>query len=268
MDEIASALGDASRWRIVELLSERPRTVGELASLTGLRQPQTTKHLQTLTRAGLVAVFPLGQRRVYAVDAPALRAFGQRLHDLAGTADEHAADRDVINRYLAAIEAETAQAQGAGWADGRTFAFDRELPASPEVVWQHWVDPELLATWWVPPTFTVTRCVLVPRRGGRALLEYQDSDGHAYLSRGRVHVARKPERLAFDLSVLDDDGAAMFTGQHVITLAATSAGTRLHLDLTLTDTTVSAVPAIAGIEPGWGQVLDHLTAVLTKGPSA
>ena len=48
MDEIAAALGDGARWRIVELLAERPRSVGELAELTGLRQPQTTKHLQTL----------------------------------------------------------------------------------------------------------------------------------------------------------------------------------------------------------------------------
>lgn len=268
MDQIASALGDPARWQIVELLSERPRSVGELATLTGLRQPQTTKHLQTLTRAGLVAMFPLGQRRVYAVEAPALRAFARRLGVLAESAEEHAGDRDVIARYLAAIEAEAALANGPGWADGRTFVFDRELPAPPGVVWQHWIDPELLAGWWVPPTFTVTNCVLTPRRGGRALLEYQDADGHRYRSRGHVHAATKPEHLAFDLSVLDDDGLPMFTGQYDVTLAAAPDGTRLHLDLILTDTTVSAVSAIAGIDPGWGQVLDHLTAVLTKGRSS
>ena len=45
MDEIASALADGARWRIVELLAERPWSVGELAEAAGLWQPQTTKHL-------------------------------------------------------------------------------------------------------------------------------------------------------------------------------------------------------------------------------
>ena len=31
MHQIASALGDDARWRMVELLAERPRSVGELA---------------------------------------------------------------------------------------------------------------------------------------------------------------------------------------------------------------------------------------------
>lgn len=268
MDPLLIALADPARWRLVSLLAERPRSVGVLAQLAKARQPQTTKHLQTLARVGLVAVFPLGQRRVYAVEAPALRALAQRLGGLAAAAEQHAGDRDVIARYLAAIEAETARAKGPGWADGRTFAFDRDLPASPEVVWQQWVDPALLATWWVPPTFTVTRCALTARRGGRALLEYRDADGHSYLSRGHVHTATKPEHLAFDLSVLDDQGSATFTGRYDVTLAPAPEGTRLHLDLTLTDTTVGAVSAIAGIEPGWGQVLDHLTDVLTKGHSS
>ena len=71
-----------ARWRIVELLAERPRSVGELAELTGLRQPQTTKHLQTLARAGLVTVFPLGQRRVYAIETAPLAALERRLREL------------------------------------------------------------------------------------------------------------------------------------------------------------------------------------------
>jgi len=103
VDSVASALGDAARWRIVELLAEAPRSVGELAELTGLRQPQTTKHLQTLARAGLVAVFPLGQRRVYALEGTTLEAFARRLHGLVETAAAHAGDRDVITRYDAAI---------------------------------------------------------------------------------------------------------------------------------------------------------------------
>src|SRR5437868_5919714 len=162
MDQIASALGDGARWRIVELLAERPRSVGELA---GSRQPQATKHLQTLARAGLVTVFPLGQRRVYAVETAPLKALARRLGELVVTAGAHEGERDVIARYRAAIEAESAAADRERWADRRTFWFERVLAAPPGVVWRHWVDPDLLASWWAPPPMTVTDCVLEPKPG-------------------------------------------------------------------------------------------------------
>jgi len=125
VEGIASALGDGARWQIVELLAERPRSVGELAELTGLRQPQTTKHLQTLARAGLVAVYPLGQRRVYALESAPLAMFADRVRELAVTADAHQDERDVLARYRAAIEAESVLADRERWADGPAFVFER-----------------------------------------------------------------------------------------------------------------------------------------------
>jgi uncharacterized protein YndB with AHSA1/START domain/DNA-binding transcriptional ArsR family regulator len=261
VDQIASALGDGARWRIVELLAERPRSVGELAELTGLRQPQTTKHLQTLARAGLVTVFPLGQRRVCALETAPLTALARRLRELAGTAGAHQDERDVIARYRAAIEAESAAADRARWADGRTFSFERVLAAPPDAVWRHWVDPGLLATWWAPPPMTITDCVLEPKPGGRAILEYRDAEG-LYRSEGRVHTAKEPGRLVFELSVLDAAGAVSFTGHYDLTLTAVPDGTRLRLGLRITNSAVAAAPFIAGIEPGWGQVLDNLAGAV------
>jgi uncharacterized protein YndB with AHSA1/START domain/DNA-binding transcriptional ArsR family regulator len=263
VDRIAAALGDAARWRIVELLAERPRSVGELAERTGLRQPQTTKHLQTLARAGVVTVYPLGQRRVYALETTALSALADRVRALADIADAHEDERDVLARYRAAIEAQSALADRERWADGRTFAFERVLAAPPEVVWRHWVDPGLLAAWWAPPSMTVTACVLEPRAGGRAVLEYRDGDGRRYYSDGTVHTAVEPERLVFDLAVRDAAGAVSFTGHYDLALAAAADGTRLRLGLRISETAVAAVPYIAGIETGWAQVLDNLTNALT-----
>ncbi|MFI9007921.1 metalloregulator ArsR/SmtB family transcription factor [Actinosynnema sp. NPDC053489] len=257
MDRIASALGDATRWRLVELLAERPRSVGELAELTGSRQPQTTKHLQTLARAGLVSVTPLGQRRVYAIETAPLEALVRRLRELVATGEAHEGERDVIARYRAAVEADMAAADGDGWADGRVFSFERPLAAPRDVVWRHWVEPDLLASWWAPPSLKVAECVVEPRPGGRAVLEYRDADGR-YRSEGVVRVARAPERLAFDLSVLDAAGAVSFTGHYDVTLAEAAGGTLLRVDLRITDTAVEAVPHVAGIGTGWGQVLDHL----------
>jgi uncharacterized protein YndB with AHSA1/START domain/DNA-binding transcriptional ArsR family regulator len=258
MEQIAAVLGDSARWRLVELLAERPRSVGELAELTGLRQPQTTKHLQTLAKAGLVAVFPLGQRRVYALETEPLQTLVRRLNELVDTTVAHAGERDVIARYRAAIDAETAIADQDRWADGRVFSFDRLLPAPVDVVWQHWVDPTLLAAWWVPPSMTVVDCGIEPAVGGRTVLEYADAEGRRYRSEGTVHTVQEPEELGFTLSVLDAESAISFTSDHDLQLLADPQGTRLRLDLRITETTVEAVPYIAGIGTGWGQVLDHL----------
>ncbi|GAB3913816.1 hypothetical protein GCM10029964_124020 [Kibdelosporangium lantanae] len=108
---------------------------------------------------------------------------------------------------------------------------------------------------------TVTECVLEP--GGRAVLEYRDAEG-TYRSEGRVHTADAPSRLVFDLSVLDPAGDVSFTGTYALTLTAGPAGTHLRLDLRITATKVDAVPYIAGIGPGWEQVLDNLTRTLEK----
>jgi DNA-binding transcriptional ArsR family regulator len=61
-------LAEPTRRRILDLLRERPRLVGELAELVGLSQPGTSKHLRVLREAGLVRVRPEGQRRWYELD--------------------------------------------------------------------------------------------------------------------------------------------------------------------------------------------------------
>ncbi|MEV4124389.1 metalloregulator ArsR/SmtB family transcription factor [Nocardia sp. NPDC049707] len=267
VEQIAAALGDSARWRIVELLAERPRSVGELAELTGLRQPQTTKHLQTLARAGLITVSPLGQRRIAAVEAEPLKAFAHRLRELVETVEANAGERDTLARYRAALDAESALADRHRWADGRPFTFERVLTAPPEVVWHYWVVPDLLESWWAPPSMTITDCVIEPQPGGRAILDYRDAEGR-YRSAGQVHVASEPGHLTFDLSVFDAAGTVSFTGHYDLTLNGDPGGTRLRLDLTITDTTVDAAAFIAGIETGWGRVLDQLAHIVNTSQNA
>jgi DNA-binding transcriptional ArsR family regulator len=62
-----SALAEPARRRILDLLRERPRLVGELTEELGLSQPGTSKHLRVLREAGLVSVRPDAQRRWYEV---------------------------------------------------------------------------------------------------------------------------------------------------------------------------------------------------------
>jgi DNA-binding transcriptional ArsR family regulator len=63
-----TVLAEPARRRILDLLLERPRPVGELVDQLGLTQPGTSKHLRVLREAGLVVVTPEAQRRVYALN--------------------------------------------------------------------------------------------------------------------------------------------------------------------------------------------------------
>ncbi|MGI5125660.1 ArsR/SmtB family transcription factor [Pseudonocardia sp. CA-107938] len=61
-------LAEPVRRRILDLLRERPRLVGELTAELGLSQPGTSKHLRVLREAGLVRVRSDAQRRWYELD--------------------------------------------------------------------------------------------------------------------------------------------------------------------------------------------------------
>jgi len=76
MMETLQALAEPNRFRIVELLREGPRPVGDLVQRLGLRQPQVSKHLQVLSAARLVDVRVDAQRRIYSLRAAPLKELG------------------------------------------------------------------------------------------------------------------------------------------------------------------------------------------------
>jgi DNA-binding transcriptional ArsR family regulator len=59
------ALGDPMRRRLVELLADGPRPVGELAGELPIGRPAVSKHLKVLSGAGLVEHRSVGTRNLY-----------------------------------------------------------------------------------------------------------------------------------------------------------------------------------------------------------
>ncbi len=59
------ALGNPHRRAIVELLAERPRSVGEIAGELPISRPAVSRHLRLLSQAGLVSDQQVGARRLY-----------------------------------------------------------------------------------------------------------------------------------------------------------------------------------------------------------
>lgn len=71
---VFEVIAEPSRRRILELLAEGERPVGELVEHVALSQPAVSKHLRTLREAGLVEVRGEAQRRVYRVRPQPLQA--------------------------------------------------------------------------------------------------------------------------------------------------------------------------------------------------
>ncbi|CAM5559389.1 metalloregulator ArsR/SmtB family transcription factor [Streptomyces avidinii] len=276
MDALLAALADPARWRLVGLLAERPRPVGVLAQLAEARQPQTTKHLQTLERAGVVTSRRTGRRRIYALQPDPLRDLAAALGRLADTAERAGGPRETFDRYGTGVDTERLAAQEPGWADGRSFAFHRSLTGGPDLVWRHLTEPDLLARWWTPDDLRVGELVFEAWPGGRIVLEYRDaedtdgSDQVAGHGEGVVDDARPGEHLAYRLSPRLPDGSIAFTAHVDFDLrptgaetgSGTGAGTDLDIRYRITDSTIGSADFVAGIEIGFGQSLDHLADAL------
>ncbi len=74
--EAFRALSDETRLRILLMLDVRPRTVNEIVDFFTLTQPTISRHLFVLKEAGLVKVERDGQKRVYSLNAAALKKYG------------------------------------------------------------------------------------------------------------------------------------------------------------------------------------------------
>jgi DNA-binding transcriptional ArsR family regulator len=73
------ALGDPSRFAIVQYLADRPRTVGELADGLPISRQAVSQHLRVLKDAGLVADRAVGTRRVYRLNPAGVAALRDQL---------------------------------------------------------------------------------------------------------------------------------------------------------------------------------------------
>lgn len=103
VDVVAGAIADSVRRTILQLLAERQRSAGELASQFSISRPAVSRHLRVLREAGLVHDELVGRQRMYRLDrAP--------LTDLAGWLAELAApESSTWSQRLDALSTEVAR---------------------------------------------------------------------------------------------------------------------------------------------------------------
>jgi uncharacterized protein YndB with AHSA1/START domain len=200
---------------------------------------------------------PLGQRRIYALRRQSLRELGAWLEGFAADAPSES----VLECYQAAIDAEQRRAaRDPAWAAGRSFRLQRTVAARPEAVWARWTRPELMRRWWSPEHFSVVECVAEPVPGGALRIVMQEGDGTRHVAAGRYVELAPPRTLSFELAPLDPDAAPLFAALHRVGLVPRRGRTTVMLAIRVRAVAPGAVPALAGMRIGWGQLLDKLAA--------
>jgi DNA-binding transcriptional ArsR family regulator len=76
------ALAEPRRRAILMLVRDEPHSVNEIAAHFDISQQAVSQHLQVLRDAGLVAVRPQGQRRLYVVRPEGLESVREFLAQL------------------------------------------------------------------------------------------------------------------------------------------------------------------------------------------
>jgi hypothetical protein len=99
-------LADETRLKVLGLLADRERSVGELAELLALKEPTISHHLGKLREAGLVAMRPEGTLRFYSLDSKTLQQLSrdlftpEKVASLAGQVELDSWERKVLTTYL------------------------------------------------------------------------------------------------------------------------------------------------------------------------
>jgi len=83
--DVFHAIAEPRRRRMLDVLVAGERPVNDLVRSLGWPQPQVSKHLGVLKKAGLVSVRREGRQRVYALNARQL----QPVHDWVGRFEQY-----------------------------------------------------------------------------------------------------------------------------------------------------------------------------------
>lgn len=199
--DVWRVLASPQRRQLLDLLSEGPRTTGELAeAIPELSRFAVMQHLGVLTHAGLVVVRRRGRHRFNHLNPVPLRRWYERW--VVPLADRAGAELLALERHLEGGLPMTVVTD-----EIRTVRIETELRfrATPERIFRA-ITAETLE--WFPTTYgeeRVKAVVVEPRVGGAHYEDWGDGAGHLY---GHVTVYDPPFRFStrgrvFAGSILD-----------------------------------------------------------------
>lgn len=139
----------------------------------------------------------------------------------------------------------------------------RIIDAPRAKVFRAWIDPKQMAQWWGPHHFTNPVCELDARPGGKILVHMRAPDGTVYPMSGSFREIAEPERLVFVAVAEDQDGRPHLESLTTVTFEDQGGKTKVTVTAHATGLSPAAPQMLAGMDAGWTQSLEKLTASLT-----
>jgi uncharacterized protein YndB with AHSA1/START domain len=145
----------------------------------------------------------------------------------------------------------------------RDVTITRVFDAPRALVWKCWVEPEHMAKWWGPKSFTNPVCEMDVRPGGRIWIVMHGPKGTPYDDdfpmSGTFHEIVEPERLVFTAIAEDKQGQALATSHTTVTFEEQPGGkTKVTVKAHAIGLSPLAPQMLAGMDAGWTQSLEKL----------
>jgi uncharacterized protein YndB with AHSA1/START domain len=144
----------------------------------------------------------------------------------------------------------------------RELTLVRVYDAPRALVFKAFTDPVHLARWWGPHGFTTPVCEFDARPGGALRIHMRAPDGRVHVTQGEVREIVTPERFAFTIALLEDDGSIRLENLTTVTLVEHAGKTELTLHVRVLQATAAAAPNLAGMQVGWSQSLERLAELV------
>lgn len=129
-----------------------------------------------------------------------------------------------------------------------------------------WTDPKHLAQWWGPQGFTNPACDIDPRVGGRLYIVMRGPKDTPYdmdfPMSGTFQAVEPPSRLVFTAFAEDTAGNKQLESLTTVTFEAQGTKTKLTVHASAVGLVPIAPQMLAGMEDGWSQSLEKLSALI------
>ncbi len=113
--------------------------------------------------------------------------------------------------------------------DDRVLVVERTIAATPETVFDAWVNPEILVQWWGPEGMSIPQHALDLREGGSWETTMRNDEGGEVFVSGVYKVIDRPNRLVFSWAWKQPDGSRGHETDVEVTFTAVDGGTKMTL---------------------------------------
>ena len=155
---------------------------------------------------------------------------------------------------------------------GKELTFTRVFNAPRSLVFKVWTEAEHLAKWWGPHHFTCAVHEFDASPGGAIRIDMRGPDGTVFPMGGTFEEIEEPYRLVFITTALHaSTGTPYLKVQNIVTFTEHNGRTTMTLHTAVIESTPEAAFALAGMEAGWTQSIERLSALLQnylKNPSS